>query len=111
MQPQTNDEFRKRMAELEGMIDRAGQPAKPEEASDRPLMCSQARNFATLLGEYLWQIHLEDLTSHNASHAGLQQIDKRVTRLQGAVFVAALFAALFSILLSAAVVLLARSGG
>lgn len=107
----THDQLEERMAQLHRLFDTLQQPVKPEEEAERPLMFSQAQDFAEQLGDYLRKLYKDNLDSHNANNSWLQQIDKNVKQLADVVIGAALGSAIVVFLIGLLLGLILKSGG
>ena len=82
--------------------------AKPE---DSPYMPTDAADAAKQLGEYLRKLHAEDMQSHNANNAWLQQINKNVKKLEDVVFGSVLACAVVVFLMGLVLGLILKGGG
>jgi len=81
------------------------------EPEDSPYMPTDAADAAKQLGEYLRKLHAEDMQSHNANNAWLQQINKNVKKLEDVVFGSVLACAVVVFLMGLVLGLILKGGG
>ena len=103
----------KDIAEFINLFQNAQAPKEEaqQEAEDGPYMRSDAADAAKQLGDYLRKLHADDMQSHNANNAWLQQIDKNVKKLEDVVFGAVLASAVVVFLMGLVLGLILKSGG
>jgi len=103
----------KDIAEFINLFQNAQAPKEEPQAEpeDSQYTRSDAADAAKQLGDYLRKLHADDMQSHNANNAWLQQIDKNVKKLEDVVFGAVLASAVVVFLMGLVLGLILKSGG